>query len=296
MSSTKHILARGVHKKAFRGLFHTFIPHKANGYHPHLIRPIGIALVLAAVITLQFVAITPKAGSVKGAQTDFSRQALLAESNKVRQQNDVPLLNLNNDLNSAAGLKARDMLVRQYWSHVAPDGTTPWYWFREVNYRYDYAGENLAKGFQTPSGVITAWMNSKEHRQNALSKDYQDVGFGVAQGVLNDEQTTIVVALYGSPLGSEVLSSSEVLAATDGNMSLVTRFGIGLQSLSPTTLGSIALLTLTLIVALLTYAYRKKMPPSMQKSWKRHHALYKSLAMACLILALITLYGDGQIL
>jgi uncharacterized protein YkwD len=296
MASIKHMSIRGVHKKAFRGLFHTLIPHEGNDYHPHLIRPLGIALVLAAVVVLQFVAITPKVGSVKGAQTDFSRQALLAESNNVREANDVPLLNLNNDLNSAAGLKARDVLVRQYWSHVAPDGTTPWYWFREVNYKYDYAGENLAKGFQTPSGVVTAWMNSEEHRRNALSKDYQDVGFGVAEGMLNGEQTTVVVALYGSPLGSEVLTSSEVLAATDGNMSLITRFGIGLQSLSPTTLGSIALLSLTLIVGLLTYAFRKKLPPSMQKSWKRHHGLYKSLAVACLILVLITLYGDGQIL
>lgn len=296
MAAVKHRNIKGVHKKAAKGLLHTFIPHKGNEYRPHLIRPLGLLLVLAAVVALQFFAITPKVGSVKGAQTDFSRQSLLEESNKVREQNHVPLLNLNNDLNSAAGLKARDMLVHQYWAHVSPDGTTPWYWFREVNYRYDFAGENLAKGFQTSSGVVAAWMNSEEHRQNALSPDYQDVGFGVAEGTLNGEQTTIVVAMYGSPLGEPVLGDSEVLAATDGNVNPITRFGIGLQSLGPFALGSIALLSLAFVVGLLAHTYRKKLPPNMRKNWKRHHGLYTAIITAGLIAALIMLYGSGQIL
>lgn len=296
MPSTKRSSSRGIHKKAAHGLFHTFVPHQGNGYRPHLIRPIGLLLVLAAVVALQFMAITPKVGSVKGAATDFSRQSLLEESNKVREQNGDQLLNLNNDLNSAAGLKARDMIVNQYWAHVSPDGTTPWFWFREVGYRYDFAAENLAKGFQTPSGVVTAWMNSEEHRKNLLSEDYQDVGFGVAEGTLNGEQTTIVVAMYGSPLGSPVLSGSEVLAASDGDMNAITRFGVGLQSLGPLTLGSIAILTLTFVVGLLAHTFRKKLPAPMRKTWKRHHGLYTAILTAGLVAMLILLYGGGQIL
>lgn len=285
-----------IHERAARGVLHTFVPHKGNGYRPHLIRPIGLAIVIAAALVLQFVAITPKAGSVKGAQTDFSRQALLDESNKVREANDVPILNLNDQLNEAAALKAHDMLSHQYWAHVSPDGTTPWFWFRKVGYRYDFAAENLAKGFRTPSGVVTAWMNSEEHRTNALSNDYQDVGFGVAEGTLDGEQTTIVVALYGSPLGAPVLKSSEVLAAKDGDLNPIARLGVGLQSLSPTAVGSIALLILIVFVGLLAHAFRKKLPAQMRKSWKRHHGLYTALIVTGLILALITLYGGGQIL
>lgn len=296
MPKSHRTRTRGIHKQAVRGLLHTFVPHKGNGYHPHLIRPIGLTLILVAVLVLQLIAIVPKAGSVKGAQTDFSWQSLLNESNKVRAQNDVPLLNLNDELNTAAASKARDMLARQYWAHVSPDGTTPWYWFHSVKYQYDYAGENLAKGFETSAGVVTAWMNSEEHRRNVLSGDYQDVGFGVAEGTLNGEQTTIVVALYGTPVGSRVAATGKVLAASDGNMSLIGRFGVGLRSLKPSVLGSLALLMTTVTVGLIAYAFRDKQPRSIQKSWKRHHGLYKSIAMAGLILVLITLYGNGQIL
>lgn len=295
MPSTKHN-SRGIHKKAARGLLHTFIPHKGNGYRPHLIRPLGLLLVLAAVLVLQFLAMTPKVGSVKAPASDFSHQSLLNETNKVRRQHGAPLINLNTDLSTAARLKAQDMLVRQYWAHVAPDGTTPWYWFREVNYRYDFAAENLAKGFQTPLGVVAAWMDSEEHRNNMLSRDYQDVGFGVAEGTLNGEQTTVVVAMYGSPIGDPVLSDSEVLATTEGGMNPITRFGVGLQSLGPFTLGSIALLSLTILVGLLAHAYRDKLPAPMRKSWKRHHGLYTAILTAGLVAMLILLYGGGQIL
>jgi len=239
---------------------------------------------------------TPKVGSVKAPATDFSHQSLLNETNKVRRQHGAPLINLNTDLSTAARLKAQDMLVRQYWAHVAPDGTTPWYWFREVNYRYDFAAENLAKGFQTPLGVVAAWMDSEEHRNNMLSRDYQDVGFGVAEGTLNGEQTTVVVAMYGSPIGDPVLSDSEVLATTEGGMNPITRFGVGLQSLGPFTLGSIALLSLTILVGLLAHAYRDKLPAPMRKSWKRHHGLYTAILTAGLVAMLILLYGGGQIL
>lgn len=296
MASKKHPTKKPIHKKAAQGLLHTFVPHKGNDYRPHLIRPIGLAIVIALALMLQFVVITPRVGSVKGAQTDFSRQALLDESNKVREANDVPILNLNDELNQAAALKAHDMFTHQYWAHVSPDGTTPWYWFRQVGYKYDFAAENLAKGFRTPAAAVTAWMNSEEHRTNALSRDYQDVGFGVAEGTLNGEETTIVVALYGSPLDSPALKSSEVLAAKDSTLNPIAQFGIGLQSMSPTAIGSIALLGLVLIVGLLAHAYRKKLPVGMRKSWKRHHGLYTAILVTGLILGLIALYGNGQIL
>jgi hypothetical protein len=296
MSATKKLERTGVHQKAFRGLVHTFIPRTGNGFHPHLIRPVGLAIVFAMVGLLHLLSNVPDAGSVKGASTEFSKQSLLVESNRVRLESDVGMLNLNDDLSAAAGLKARDMLVRQYWAHTAPDGTTPWYWYREVNYRYDYAGENLAKGFDTAPAVLTAWMNSEEHRKNALSSDYQDVGFGVAEGTLDGQQTTVVVALYGSPLGTPTLTKSEVLAASDGSLSPIARFGIGLQSLSPMMLGSIVLLGVTTIVALGAQLFSKRLPVNIRRTWKRHQSLYKAVGTACLILLLITLYGDGQIL
>jgi hypothetical protein len=49
-------------------------------------------------------------------------------------------------------------------------------------------------------GVVTAWMNSPTHRDNILKKEYTDVGFAIVNGVLNGEETTLVVQMFGKPL------------------------------------------------------------------------------------------------
>ncbi len=282
--------------RAKRGVLHVFVPHKGNSYHPHLLRPALFVLAISFAIGLYGLGM-PTQGAVKGATTvGITEQTLLGESNSVRSKNNVPALALSQDLSKAAGLKAQDMLARQYWAHNAPDGTTPWYWFREVDYRYIYAGENLARGFETPQGVVTAWMNSPDHRENALNTRYKDVGFGVANGVLEGTKTTIVVALYGTLAQSSPTVGGEVLAAEDGNVSPLTQFGIGIQSMNPTMVGGMAVLVLITVVALGAYSLRSKVPSEVRKKWHHHHALYKAIFTLCLIIVLITLYGSGQIL
>ncbi len=286
------------HHRALKGLLQVFVPHIGNDFHPHLIRPIGLMSVGLLVGLLFSGTMATRAESVRGDsdQIGITKENLLKESNKVRVEQAVAPLKLNDELSLAANLKARDMLARDYWDHTSPDGTTPWYWYREVNYRYDFAGENLAKGFVTPAAVVTGWMNSEEHRNNMLGVNYEDVGFGVVEGQLDGEETIVVVAMYGSPVGSPVLSEPSVLAAQASELSLATRFGIGLQSLNPMALASVVLLLVTSVIALAAYAFRKKLPAGLRKGWKQHHALYKSLVTAALMLILITLYGDGQLL
>jgi uncharacterized protein YkwD len=43
-------------------------------------------------------------------------------------------------------------------------------------------GENIAGGYSTASGAITAWMNSDGHRRNMLSTDFREAGGGYAYG------------------------------------------------------------------------------------------------------------------
>src|SRR6266496_4734286 len=91
------------------------------------------------------------------------------------------------------------MIAKNYWNHIAPDGTTPWHYFEQVGYSYSQAGENLAYGFSTSDQVVTAWMNSEEHRDNVLG-GYTDVGFGFANGEhYQNGNNTVVVAFYGLP-------------------------------------------------------------------------------------------------
>lgn len=277
-------------------ILHTVVPHADNGYHPHLIRWQGMLVTLLFVIGLQFVNGLPVAGSaVLGSTTNVTTARLLEVTNEQRKNQDVEPLQLDERLNKAATLKAQDMLARQYWSHVSPSGTTPWDWFKVSKYNYAYAGENLGKGFRSASGVVKAWMDSKEHRDNLLSKHYEDVGFAVVEGRLNGEETNIIVALYGTEKGGQLLQGTGVLAATSGDLHLLSRLGVGLQSLSPAVLGSLVLLLLAASVALAAYAYRGKLPKSLRKNWYRHHGLYKAIILLGLATLVVALYGSGQI-
>jgi hypothetical protein len=109
------------------------------------------------------------------------------------------------------------MFSKDYWAHNAPDGTTPWVFIKGAGYNYIYAGENLARGFSSAQDVITAWMNSPEHRQNVLSPNYQNVGFAVSTGKLNGEDTVLVVEMLGStnlaPAVAEAKKPVEVAVA-----------------------------------------------------------------------------------
>ena len=160
------------------------------------------------------------------------------------------------------------------------------------------AGENLAKGFHSSAGVVTAWMNSPEHRQNVLDGNYTDVGFAVQTGEFQGKKTTLVVALYGEPTTSAVQASAGrqvVLAAHDDPLSPIARLGVGLQSMTPALLGSLVLLVIAGGVALSAHAYRNKLPREWRLSWKKHHGLYKAVGMASLAVVLLALYGGGQV-
>ncbi len=137
-----------------------------------------------------------------GDATSITVSDLLKYTNLQRESNGLAPLNMNPELTHAAQLKAKDMFTKNYWAHVSPDGTTPWVWIRDSGYSYLYAGENLARGFDSSSDVITAWMNSPEHRANMLSPNYTDIGFAIQDGTLTGTSTTLVVQEFGSPYNS----------------------------------------------------------------------------------------------
>jgi uncharacterized protein YkwD len=181
-------------------LRHFFLPREANNYRPGLLHhKVLLSLILLFVSAGIFTSfVKTNYPSVLGLSADISTQQLLIMTNQQRQNNNLGALTDNTQLDLAAANKARDMFSKDYWAHNAPDGTTPWVFIKGAGYNYVYAGENLARGFSSASDVVTAWMNSPEHRQNVLSPNYQNVGFAVASGKLSGEDTVLVVEMLGS--------------------------------------------------------------------------------------------------
>jgi hypothetical protein len=136
--------------------------------------------------------------NVLGISANISIQDLLDQTNQKRRENGLAPVVLNVQLTHAAEMKGDDMFAKNYWAHVAPDGTTPWVFIKNSGYDYLYAGENLARGFTTATDTVNAWMASPTHRENLLSPNFKDIGFAVKTGTLTGSETILVVQEFGS--------------------------------------------------------------------------------------------------
>lgn len=199
-----------------------------SAYWPYL--PI-IAIITIGVVLNSWLGAVHR--SVLGYATDMSASSLLAGTNQQRAANGLGALAINATLNQAAQAKANDMVVNDYWAHTSPTGVTPWYWFSNVGYSYQTAGENLAYGFTSSSDTITGWMNSPGHKANILNGSFQEVGFGIvnAPNYQGNGPQTIVVALYAQP--AIQVAPAPVAASTPSTTAPTSRQTTPQQSQTP---------------------------------------------------------------
>lgn len=80
-------------------------------------------------------------------------------------------LKVNKALCVAARNKALDMIVREYFGHVDPDGNKVFDLIKD--YPGKSLGENLALNLYG-TDLIQGWMISAEHRENILNTRYAD--------------------------------------------------------------------------------------------------------------------------
>lgn len=188
-----------------------FAPHPYNNHKAKILWPrsivilIGLFIMGRSVIDIT-VGLNP---GVLGFASQISPDKVIELTNQERLSAGVTTLKTNSLLNQAALAKATDMFEDNYWAHISPTGTEPWYFITNSGYKYLHAGENLARDFSSPSDVVRAWMASPTHRQNLLDAKYRDIGIAVVDGYINGVETTLVVQMFGTPKTSvsEVASS-----------------------------------------------------------------------------------------
>ena len=95
-----------------------------------------------------------------------------------RQAQGLAPLRLNVQVASVARKHARDMISRNFFAHVNPDGLSPFDRMRQAGISFGYAGENLAINTNV-AAAEKAFMNSPGHRANILNPKYTEVGIGV---------------------------------------------------------------------------------------------------------------------
>lgn len=128
----------------------------------------------------------------------LSPDKIIEITNSYRTQNNLPPLTKNDLLTTAAQSKADDMFAKQYFEHVAPDGTTPAQRVLKTGYNYKVTGENLALGdFKDEQDLVDAWMASPGHRANILNPDYKEIGVATGLNNYQDRNTWMAVQEFG---------------------------------------------------------------------------------------------------
>lgn len=240
---------------------------------------------------------------VLGISSDFSSSALLQDTNVQRSSDHEQALVLNKQLSAAAQAKANDMAAKDYWSHNAPDGRTPWSFINAAGYHYQMAGENLAYGFTTASDTITGWMNSPTHRANILNANYKDVGFGVAQSAnyQGNGPETIIVAEYGEPAEAAPAASGGTAGTQDTQLTAAKSQPISriqLVTNGQATWSTVALAALLGAVAasfVVRHGLRLKRLITQGESFVAHHALLDIALVFAGTMAMIFMQASGTI-
>lgn len=135
-----------------------------------------LALVVGALIGLG------GRSPAEAAPTQMQSRASLASAvihltNVQRAAKGCKPLKSNSKLKKAAQAHANDMAKKKYFTHNSKNGTVWWKRIMKHGYK-DPAGENIARGFSSTVGVVTAWMNSPGHRKNIMNCSFRTIGIG----------------------------------------------------------------------------------------------------------------------
>ncbi len=187
-------------KKISQFLVYYFYPHERNNFKAKILHHQYLFgfIVLLSFFQILFPLYKRSHPDILGFAKDITIDRILVLVNEERGKENLSPLTLNPELTIAAAKKGTDMFGKNYWAHISPTGTTPWKFITDSGYQYVYAGENLAKSFNTSEEVVNAWVNSPTHRANIMKKEYTDIGLAIMNGSLNGEETTLVVQEFGA--------------------------------------------------------------------------------------------------
>lgn len=130
--------------------------------------------------------------------SDVNSEKLIELTNQERVKSGLNELTANQLLTQAAYNKGFDILKTQSFKHNLDDRKFS-EWIRNTGYKYSYVGENLAIDFIANENIINAWLDSETHKKNILNSFYEEIGIAVVEGQFNNQNTILVVQIFGAP-------------------------------------------------------------------------------------------------
>ena len=134
---------------------HLFLPHHTNNQRAKILHPTALSVVIGLFAIFQIILgrFTIQFPDILGFASQIPVAEIVNLTNQERTGHGLSQLQLDSRLSAAAAQKAADMFAKNYWAHVSPTGTQPWFFISESGYTYRYAGENLARDFSNSSAV-----------------------------------------------------------------------------------------------------------------------------------------------
>lgn len=108
-------------------------------------------------------------------------EKILENVNRIRKQENLSELKLNEELSKAAMLRALEMDYAGVFSHTRPNGNKGFTILKEFNVEYKAAAENIACGYYTAAEVVKAWENSTTHYKNMTNPKFTRLGVGYSR-------------------------------------------------------------------------------------------------------------------
>ena len=171
-----------------------FIASEANGYRPPMLS--YWAFIIYGLILIVF---RLYLGTLPANSSAVDSEPLMRLVNQERSNRNIPQLITHQSLMITAAEKSQDMIDRDFFNHVDPDGNYVWGKVIAAGYYpYTILGENLALDFATAEGMIKAWIDSPTHRENLLRREFVNQGMAALYGDYQGRYTNLTTNLFGA--------------------------------------------------------------------------------------------------
>jgi uncharacterized protein YkwD len=105
---------------------------------------------------------------------------VLSLVNRNRRHGGCGQVTADRRLNAAASGHAADMARHRYLAHQSTNGEGAGDRVSDAGYRWRRYGENIARGQDSATEVVSGWMHSPKHRHNIMDCRLREMGVGLA--------------------------------------------------------------------------------------------------------------------
>lgn len=134
----------------------------------------------------------PKEDTISTTVLTQDEETIFQYINQQRGKEKMPPLQMNEELQNIARIKARDLVSNKYFSHYSPVLGTIENMLDEQSVIYQEVKENIV-GTTSSKKAVAEWMNSTDHKKYILDETFTHTGIGVAGG---SKYGTIYVQLF----------------------------------------------------------------------------------------------------